>query len=89
MITSLGKERANLSAFRTFGRFALVWFCLFPLPLRVWDGLRLMIVALSRLFSYFFLTDFSKTVVQLMQIAFVARLSQDFASLQNCLVTNI
>ena len=33
-ITSLGEERANLSAFRTFVRFALVWFCL-PLPLGV------------------------------------------------------
>ena len=31
-ITSLGEERANLSVFRTFVRFALVWFCLFPLP---------------------------------------------------------
>ena len=29
-ITSLGEERANLSAFHTFVRFALVWFCLFP-----------------------------------------------------------
>ena len=28
-ITSLGEERGNLSAFRTFVRFALVWFCLF------------------------------------------------------------
>ena len=27
VITSLGEERANLSAFRTFVRFALVWFC--------------------------------------------------------------
>ena len=35
-ITSLGGERANLSAFRTFVWFALVWFCLFPLPLGVW-----------------------------------------------------
>ena len=26
-ITSLGEERANLSAFRTFVRFVLVWFC--------------------------------------------------------------
>ena len=26
-ITSLGEVRANLSAFRTFVRFALVWFC--------------------------------------------------------------
>ena len=32
-ITSLGEERANLSGFRTFVRFALVWFCLFLLPL--------------------------------------------------------
>ena len=37
-ITSLGEERANLSAFRTFVRFALVWFCLFPLPLGVLEG---------------------------------------------------
>ena len=40
-ITSLGEERANLSAFRTFVRCALVSFCLFPLPLRVWVGLQL------------------------------------------------
>ena len=37
-ITSLGEERANPSAFRTFVRFALV--CLFSLPLGVWEGLR-------------------------------------------------
>ena len=51
-ITSLGEERANLSAFRTFVRFALVWFCLFPLPPGVWEGLRFVIVALPGLFSY-------------------------------------
>ena len=51
-ITSLGEERANLSAFRTFVRFALVWFCLFPLPLGVWERLRFVIVALPGLFSY-------------------------------------
>ena len=46
-ITSLWEERANLSAFRTFDRFALVWICRFPLPLPlgVWEGLRLVIVA--------------------------------------------
>ena len=38
-ITSLEEERANLSAFRTFIRFAFVWFCMFPLPLDVWEGL--------------------------------------------------
>ena len=52
-ITSLGEERANLSVFRKFVRFAFVWFCVFPLPLGVWEGLRLVIVALPGLFSYF------------------------------------
>ena len=32
-IPSLGEERADLSAFCTFVRFANVWFCLFSLPL--------------------------------------------------------
>ena len=54
-ITSLGEGRANSSAFRTFVRFALLWFCLFPLPLCVWDGLRFVNVALPRLFSYVFI----------------------------------
>ena len=54
-ITSFWEERANPSAFRTFVRFALVWFCLFPFPLGVCDGLRFVIVALPGLFSYFFL----------------------------------
>ena len=53
-ITSLREERANLSAFCTFVRFALVWFCLFSLPLRVWDGLRLVIVTLPGFFSFLF-----------------------------------
>ena len=52
--TSLGEERANLNAFRTFVRFVLVWICLFPLPLGVWEGLRFVIVALLGLFSYLF-----------------------------------
>ena len=54
-ITSLGEERANLSAVRTFVRFVLVWICRFPLPLGVWEGLRFVIVALPGLFSYLFL----------------------------------
>ena len=54
-ITSLGEERANLSAFRTFVRFVLVWICRFPLPLGVWEGLRFVIVALPGLFSYLFI----------------------------------
>ena len=40
-ITSLGEERANLNAFRTFVRCLLVWFCRFPLPLGVWEGFAL------------------------------------------------
>ena len=32
-ITSLGEERANLTAFCMFDRFVLVWICRFPLPL--------------------------------------------------------
>ena len=51
-ITSLVEERASLGAFRTFVRFALVWFCLFPLPFGVWEGLRFVIMALPGLFSY-------------------------------------
>ena len=45
-ITSLGEERDDLSAFRAFVRFVLVWICRFPLPLGVWEGLRFVIVAL-------------------------------------------
>ena len=68
-ITSLGeeRERANLSAFRTFVPFAFVWFCLFSLPLRVWDGLQLVIVALPGLFSY----PFWPVAVQLSTIGFL------------------
>ena len=51
-ITSLGEERANLSAFRTFVRFVLVWICRFALPLVVMEGLRFVIVALPGLFSF-------------------------------------
>ena len=52
VITSLGEERANLSAFRTFVRFVLVWICRFPLPLGVWEGLRFVIVALPGLLIF-------------------------------------
>ena len=51
-ITSLGEERANLSAFRTFTRFVHVWICRFPLPSGFWEGLRFVIAALPGLFSY-------------------------------------
>ena len=52
VITSLGEERANLSVFCMFVRTVLVWFCLFPLPLGIWEGLRLVIVELPGFFSY-------------------------------------
>ena len=51
-ITSLGEERAYLSAFRSFVRFVLVWVCRFSLPLGVWERLQFVIVALPGLFSY-------------------------------------
>ena len=47
-----GGGGAGLGAFRAFVRFALIWVCLFPL--RVWDRLLLVIVALSGLFSSLF-----------------------------------
>ena len=50
-----GEERAIHSAFRTFVRFVLVWFCWFPLPLGVWEGLRFVIVVLPGHFSNLFL----------------------------------
>ena len=57
-IISLREERANLSAFRMFDRFVLVWICRFPpLPLDVWEGLRFVIVALPGLFSYLILQN--------------------------------
>ena len=59
-ITSFGEERANLSAFRTYVRFVLVWLCWFPLPLSVWEGLRFVIVTLPGHFSYLFLYNIVK-----------------------------
>ena len=41
----LGGGRANLSVFRTFVRFMLVWFCRFSLPFGVWEGLLFVFVA--------------------------------------------
>ena len=53
-LSQLGKrKKVNLSAFHTFV-FVLVWFYSFPLLFCVWNGLRLVIVALSGLFSYLF-----------------------------------
>ena len=60
-ITSLGEEKGNLSVLRTFVQFALVWFCLFSLPLGVFEGLRPVIVALPGLFSYLFCCKISIT----------------------------
>ena len=56
-ITSLGeeRERASLGAFCTFIRFVLVWFCPFPIPLGVLEGLRFVIVAFLDFSLTFFL----------------------------------
>ena len=61
-ITSLGEERANLSAFRAFDRFVLVWICRFPLGVGG-GGLRFVIVALPGLFSYLFFLMCTATYV--------------------------
>ena len=58
-ITSLWEKRASLGAFRTFVRFALVWFCQFPLPFGAWEEQRFMIVVLPGLLSYRFFTEFN------------------------------
>ena len=72
-ITSLGEERANLSAFRTFVRFARVCFCRFSLPLGVCEGLRFVIVTLPGLFSYPFLSYLSDYEVIIMMFSFPRR----------------
>ena len=58
-ITSLVEKKANISAFCTFVRFALVWFCLFSLTFGVWEGLWLLIVSLPGLFFLPFLLTIS------------------------------
>ena len=55
VITSLGEERDNLSAFHTFVQSLLVWFCCFPFPLGVWEGLRFVTETFFGLFFYLFL----------------------------------
>ena len=49
-ITSHGQKRANLSVFRTFVRFVLVWVFRFPLLLGVWGRAAVLIVAFPGLF---------------------------------------
>ena len=61
-ITLLGEERANICAFCTFVRFALVWFCLFPLSLDIWEGMRLVTIAFLGLFSYLFCPLISRII---------------------------
>ena len=67
-ITSLGEERANLSAFRTFVRFLLVKICRFPLPLGVWEGLRFVIVALPGFSFTFFLCNYRYRIIGFKEI---------------------
>ena len=76
-----GRE-GNLSAFRAFVRFALFWFCLFPLPLGVWEGLRFVIVALPGLFSYLFLS-----VVRDIHVASCTQKSKGINCIIFCVIT--
>ena len=48
----LGKRERILVLFVHLFDLCLFGFCLFPLPLGVWEGLRFVIVALPELFSY-------------------------------------
>ena len=48
----LGKRELVLVLFVRLFDLRLFFFFLFPLPLGVWEGLRFVIVALPRLFSY-------------------------------------
>ena len=50
----LGKRELILVLFVLLFNLRFVWFCLFPLPLGVWEGLRFVMVALPGLFSYLF-----------------------------------
>ena len=53
LLPRLGKrESLLLCAFRTFVRFVLVWFCLFSLPLGVWEGLRYTIIHENHVFIF-------------------------------------
>ena len=55
--------------------WAIVWFCLFSLPLSVWEGLRFVIVTFSGIFSFlffFYSTDRSKALVPVLVLLFVA-----------------
>ena len=57
-ITSLGEERANLSAFRTFVRFVIVWIVGFLFLLGSGKGCGLWRNGTPGLFSYIFLILF-------------------------------
>ena len=70
-ITSLGEKRASLGAFRTFVRFALVWFCLFPLPLSAWEGLRFVIVAPPGLFFFLLLLALTLSLQSNLHLRFI------------------
>ena len=58
----LGNRELILVLFVRFFEFVLVLICRFPLPLDVWEGLRLVIVALPGLFSYFFFNLSGRTM---------------------------
>ena len=62
-ITSLGEERANLSAFRTFVQFVFVWICRFPVPLGVWEGLRFVWHSLDFSLLLFFESKINKNIL--------------------------
>ena len=73
----------NLSAFRTFVRFVLVWICRFPLPLSLWEGLRFVIVALPGLFSYLFFFSGDTYITEKVRVVSLALDRSSSSSLPN------
>ena len=61
----LGKRGLILVLFVRLFDLSLFGFCLFPLLLGVWEGLRLVIVALPGIFSYLFLLEKRKVIALL------------------------
>ena len=82
VITSLWEERASLGSFRTFVRFVLVWICLLPLPLGVWEGLRFAIVALP----WTFLLPFFSVTINHIQLLLLSKLIKSDSQPRKALV---
>ena len=71
-ITSLGEERANLSAFRTFVRFVLVWFVCSSSSWCLGRSAVCNCGTPLTFLTFFYSTDRSKAMVPVLVLLFVA-----------------